>query len=123
MPQSLSLASLSYTRSGVGGLVPPSRQVVLKRSKLEVEEDEGTGLTPNLQIAQCLLHAATAGNDQRSNRKKGGGQGGEGASSWMEQHMATSYTATVDQSPSVVIRTDLHDVHLYVISNWVFDLI
>ena len=42
MPQSLSLASLSYTSSGVGGLVPLSRRVVLKRSKLEVEEDEGT---------------------------------------------------------------------------------
>ena len=27
----------------------------------------------------------------------------------MKQHMATSYTTTVNQSPSVVIHTDLHD--------------
>ncbi|KAL7546445.1 hypothetical protein ACHAWF_009779 [Thalassiosira exigua] len=32
-------------------------------------------------------------------------------------------TATVDHSPTIQLRTDLHDIHVYVISNWVFNLI
>jgi hypothetical protein len=34
-----------------------------------------------------------------------------------------SDTTAMDMSPSISLHTDLHDVHMYVISNWVFDLI
>lgn len=111
-PPSLSLANLS----GVDGSGPsPSRRVVLKRSKLEVEEDEGTGSTPKLLVARRLLHAA--GVDRREDRTKNGGRRRR------RLMTATSDTTVIDMSPSISLHTDLHDVHLYVISNWVFDLI
>ena len=115
-PPSLSLANLSYSRNmevdGCGsGPSPPSRRVVLKRSKLEVEEDEGTGSTPKLLVARRLLHV-----DRREDRTKKEGRR-------RRLMTATSDTTAIDMSPSISLHTDLHDVHLYVISNWVFDLI
>ena len=107
-PLSASLASLSYSKS----YITPSRRVVLKESKLEVEEDEGTGSTPKLTIAKRRLHSAGGNSCSRTNslaRITGG--------------LAMSSTATKDHSPTVSLRTDLLDVHLYVISNWIFELI
>ena len=60
-PLSASLASLSLSKSlSLDGEdnSPPSRRVVIKRSKLEVEEDEGTGSTPKLSIMKRHLHSA-----------------------------------------------------------------
>lgn len=33
-----------------------------------------------------------------------------------------SSTAAVDRSPTISLRSDLHDVHVYAVSNWVFEL-
>jgi hypothetical protein len=132
-PPSMSLANLSYSRSnssGGGGIMgvdggggpSPSRRVVLKRSKIEVEEDEGTGSTPKLLVARRLLHAA--GVDRREERLDKGGRMRMGGGGRRRRLMtATSDTTAIDMSPSISLHTDLHDVHVYVISNWVFDLI
>ncbi|KAL9189645.1 hypothetical protein ACHAXT_009320 [Thalassiosira profunda] len=106
-PLSASLASLSY--SDEGG--EPSRRVVLKRSKLEVEEDEGTGSTPKLSVAKRRLHSA------------GGNRGGRNGLANTMGGLSMAATATTDRSPTLSLRTDLSDVHVYVISNWVFELI
>jgi hypothetical protein len=113
-PLSGSLASLSFSKSlslNGGDHSPPSRRVVLKRSKLEVEEDEGTGSTPKLSIRKRHLH-------------KVGGRKNNGNSTLarITSGLSMSATASTDHSPSLSLRTDLHDVHLYVISNWVFQL-
>ena len=115
-PLSSSLASLSLSKSlSLNGndQSSPSRRVVLKRSKLEVEEDEGTGSTPKLGIMKRHLHSA------------GGRKRSVGISSLatITNGLSMSATASRDHSPSLSLRTDLHDVHLYVISNWVFQLI
>lgn len=81
-----------------------SRRVVLKRSKIEVEEEDGTGNTTKLIVGKSRLHAS------KTNLAS------------MMMNMANAPTASRDASPSLSLRTDLHDVHLYVISNWVFDL-
>ena len=108
IPQVLS-GSLAYSSKNQSGEEQlPSRRVVLKRSKLEVEEDEGTGSTPKLTIAKRRLHSANTGS---SNRRIGG------------KLSMLSSTSTKDHSPSISLRTDLQDVHVYVISNWVFELI
>jgi len=109
-PLSASLASLSYSKSCSA---TPSRRVVLKRSKLEVEEDEGIGSTPKLAVPKRRLHKGSSG----SNRRITGGGGG------LADMLSMSATATVDHSPTISLHTDLHDVHLYVLSNWVFQLI
>jgi hypothetical protein len=119
-PLSGSLASISYSKgSGDDAAFAPSRRVVLKRSKIEVEEDEGTGSTPKLTVAKRRLHAS------------GGVKHGKNSNSTNNSlaqllgglSMATNSTASIDPSPSLSLRTDLHDVHLYVISNWVFQLL
>ena len=115
-PLSSSLASLSLSKSlSLNGNEEssPSRRVVLKRSKLEVEEDEGTGSTPKLAIMKRHLHSA--GGRKRSV--------GISALATITNGLSMSATASRDHSPSLSLRTDLHDVHLYVISNWVFQLI
>eukprot|EP00804_Cyclotella_cryptica_P011291 CCRYP_007792-RA/>CCRYP_007792-RA protein AED:0.02 eAED:0.02 QI:109/-1/1/1/-1/1/1/533/587 len=90
-----------------------SRRVVLKRSKIEVEENDGTGNSTKLMVSKSRLHSgATTKKSRASNSSLLGGLS-----------MATAPTASIDASPSLSIRTDLHDVHLYVISNWVFDLL
>ena len=89
-----------------------SRRVVLKRSKLEVEEDDGTGTTTKLMVGKSRLHSVGV---QSNKRGLSGILGG--------LSMATAQTASRDASPSLSLRTDLNDLHLYVISNWVFDLI
>lgn len=115
MPLSTSLASLSYSKSSLNiTAVPPSRRVVLKRSKLEVEEDEGVGSTPKLVVPKRRLHSA-GGNRTKSKRNSLAQQ--------LMGQLSMSSTATQDFSPTISLRTDLHDVHLYVISNWVFQLI
>jgi len=111
-PLSASLASLSFAKglSFYGDdYSPPSRRVVIKRSKLEVDEDEGTGSTPKLSILKRHLH-------------KGCGRKNNGNYSLARITSGLSATASTDHSPSLSLRTDLHDVHLYVISNWVFQL-
>ncbi len=122
VPPSLSqsLASISFSKSStkLSSIPPPSRRIVLKRSKLEVEEDEGTGSTPKLTIPKRQLHSTGGGIRNRSNRINK-----NGALSRITGGLALSSTATVDYSPTLSIRTDLLDVHLYVISNWVFQLI
>ena len=122
MPQSGSLASLSYSRRSTISTTssshvrsPPSRRVVLKLSKLEVEEDEGTGSTPKLLVSRRRLHAA---DSDRRRAVSGGGSKMVGR----RPIGATSDTDSVDRSPSISLRTDLLDLHLYVISNWVFRL-
>mmetsp|Transcript_30414 Transcript_30414/g.64377 ORF Transcript_30414/g.64377 Transcript_30414/m.64377 type:complete len:787 (-) Transcript_30414:109-2469(-) len=122
-PLSTSLASLSYSKSFNGAVPPPSRRVVLKRSKLEVEEDEGIGSTPKLAVAKRRLHSAGA-----NHRTKGKSGASSSSATTLAQQLlmgglSMSATATVDHSPTISLRTDLHDVHLYVISNWVFELI
>ena len=126
VPSSLSLANLAYSRNNTMGVTGdgsssdgplPSRRVVLKRSKLEVEEDEGTGSTPKLLVARRLLHAA--GGNRREDRTKSSA----GRRRQRRIITATSDTTAMDMSPSISLHTDLHDVHMYVISNWVFDLI
>ena len=114
---SQSLASVSFSKISSATSPPPSRRIVLKRSKLEVEEDEGTGSTPKLIIPKRQLHSAGGGNRHygRSNKND--------ALSRITGGLALSSTSTVDYSPALSIRTDLLDVHLYVISNWVFELI
>jgi len=72
------------------------------------------GSTPKLVVPKRRLHAASAGG--RNNRKNGLGNSMGGL-------LSMSSTATVDHSPTISLRTDLHDVHLYVVSNWVFELI
>lgn len=118
-PLSASLASLSYSKSSASSAVttlpPPSRRVVLKRSKLEVEEDEGIGSTPKLAVAKRRLHASGSRKGKRSSNSA--------LLSGVMGQLSMSATATVDHSPTVSLRTDLHDVHLYVISNWVFELL
>jgi len=113
-PLSASLASLSFSKSlplNGDDHSPSSRRVVLKRSKLEVEEDEGTGSTPKLSIMKRHLHKAGGRkNDVNSTLAR------------ITSGLSMSATASRDHSPSVSLRTDLHDVHLYVISNWVFQL-
>ncbi|KAL7488982.1 hypothetical protein ACHAW6_014570 [Cyclotella cf. meneghiniana] len=89
-----------------------SRRVVLKRSKIEVEENDGTGNSTKLVVSKSRLHSGGINKKNVSNYSFIGGL-----------YMATAPTASIDASPSLSIRTDLHDVHLYVISNWVFDLI
>ena len=113
-PLSASLASLAFSKSlSLNGddKSPPSRRVVLKRSKLEVEEDEGTGSTPKLSITKRHLHKAS-GRKNNVNT----------AIARITSGLSMSATASKDHSPSLSLRTDLHDVHLYVISNWVFQL-
>eukprot|EP00986_Skeletonema_menzelii_P003751 scaffold1199_cov143-Skeletonema_menzelii.AAC.5 len=113
-PLSASLASLAFSKSlSLHGddKSPPSRRVVLKRSKLEVEEDEGTGSTPKLSIMKRHLHKA-GGRKNNVNT----------ALVRITSGLSMSATASKDHSPSLSLRTDLHDVHLYVISNWVFQL-
>lgn len=83
-----------------------SRRVVLKRSKIEVEEGDGTGNTTKLMVGKSRLHGV---------RKK--------VSIMGELNRATAPTAGRDASPSISLRTDLHDVHMYVVSNWVFELL
>jgi hypothetical protein len=114
-PSSGSLASPSYSRTSSASASAPSRRVVLKRSKLDVEEDEGTGSTPKLVVPRRRLHAA--GADMRGGGRMKGGEGGRRL-----PLVATSDTDSVDRSPSISLRTDLLDVHLYAISNWVFRL-
>jgi hypothetical protein len=83
--------------------------VDLKKSKLNVEEDEGTGSTPKLAVARRRLHAAGAD-------AHGGGRG-------RPPPLATaSDTNSVNRLPLVSLRTDLLDMHLYAILNWVFCL-
>ncbi|KAL7504508.1 hypothetical protein ACHAXN_003324 [Cyclotella atomus] len=96
---SFSSSSLKYDGGG--------RRVVLKRSKIEVEEGDGTGNTTKLMVSKRRLH----GGKTKSN--------GADITSWM----MNSATAGRDASPSISLRTDLHDVHVYVISNWVFELL
>lgn len=113
-PLSASLASLSFSKSlSLNGddSSPPSRRVVLKRSKLEVEEDEGTGSTPKLSVTKRHLHKA-GGRKNNVNS----------ALARITSGLSMSATASRDHSPSLSLRTDLHDVHLYVISNWIFQL-
>lgn len=113
-PLSASLASLSFSKSlSLNGddNSPPSRRVVLKRSKLEVEEDEGTGSTPKLSVTKRHLHKAGGRKNNVSS-----------ALARITSGLSMSATASRDHSPSLSLRTDLHDVHLYVISNWVFQL-
>lgn len=122
VPPSLSqsLASISFSKSSSKSSLlnpPPSRRIVLKRSKLEVEEDEGTGSTPKLSIPKRQLHSAGGGVNRHN------GMNTSGISSRIAGGLALSSTASVDYSPTLSIRTDLLDVHLYVISNWVFQLI
>ncbi|KAL7531574.1 hypothetical protein ACHAWF_003834 [Thalassiosira exigua] len=109
---SASLACLSHPK-GSAESVPPSRRVVLKRSKLEVEEDEGTGSTPKLTIPKKYLHYPGGNRTEGESGASAGGMGG----------LSISSTATVDHSPTIQLRTDLYDTHVYVISNWVFNLI
>lgn len=111
-PLSGSLASISHSKSGTGGPTP-SRRVVLKRHKIEVEEDEGTGSTPKLTVAKRRLHSSTGSSGRRGNT----------LAQLLGGNLSMSATATKDHSPTISLRTDLHDVHLYVISNWVFDLL
>ena len=122
IPQVLSgsLAQYSANKKQSGGEEQlPSRRVVLKRSKLEVEEDEGTGSTPKLTIAKRRLHSTTTAG---GNRRKGGK--GVGSNNTLRRQLSMlSTTSTNDHSPTISLRTDLQDVHVYVISNWVFDLI
>jgi hypothetical protein len=80
--------------------------VVLKSLKLEVEEDEGTGSTPKLLVSRRRLHAALYGPRGKDRRRV----------------EITSDTDAVDRSPTISLRTDLLDLHVYVISNWVFRL-
>ena len=103
------LHAITTTASNYGG----SRRVVLKRSKIEVEEDDGTGSTTKLIVDKSRLHDTTARRNSSNN---------PGSLSGM-LNTATAPTASRDASPSLSLRTDLHDVHLYVISNWVFDLL
>mmetsp|Transcript_3672 Transcript_3672/g.5578 ORF Transcript_3672/g.5578 Transcript_3672/m.5578 type:complete len:708 (-) Transcript_3672:1953-4076(-) len=113
-PLSASLASLSFPKSlSLNGddNSSPSRRVILKRSKLEVEEDEGTGSTPKLSIMKRHLHKAGGRKNNVSS-----------ALARITSGLSMSATASRDHSPSLSLRTDLHDVHLYVISNWVFQL-
>ncbi|KAL3763874.1 hypothetical protein ACHAW5_000420 [Stephanodiscus triporus] len=116
-PTSGSLASLSHSRrtTTTATTRPSSRRVVLKRSKVEVEVDEGTGSTPKLVVARRRLHAADV--DRRSDAVASRGAGRRPAV------VAASDTDASDRSPSMMIRTDLLDVHLYVVSNWVLRLI
>jgi len=107
--------SLASSLSSSSHCLDPSRRVVLKRSKIEVEEDEGTGSTPKITVSKSRLHST--GSIKRTSSKGalaqilGGG-------------LSMSSTATKDHSPTISLRTDLHDVHVYVISNWVvFDLL
>jgi hypothetical protein len=142
--------------SSASACLPPPRWVVLKRSKLDVEEDEGTGSTPKLAIARRRLRreaaAACCGRGLARGRagtaaaarcrirhqlrrqlavggcvarrrlhaegaeSRGGGRGRP------PPLAAASDTDSVDRSPSVSLRTNLLDVHLYAISNWVFRL-
>ena len=44
-------------------------------------------------------------------------------SSGISSGLALAATTSIDHSPTISLRTDLHDVHLYVISNWVFELL
>ncbi|KAL3770363.1 hypothetical protein ACHAWU_003583 [Discostella pseudostelligera] len=111
-----SLASVSFSKISTTS-ASPSRRIVLKRSKLDVEEDEGTGSTPKLTIPKRQLHSSGGGERRQSGRKNGS------ALSQISGGLALSSTATMDHSPTLSIRTDLLDVHLYVISNWVFELI
>ena len=102
-----SLAQSYAEDRGGRGPSPPApgpRRVVLKRNALEVEEDEGTGATPKLAVPKRRLHAAARG-------------GGGGAAA------ALPATAARDASPAVDLHTDLHDVHAYVLANWVFQLL
>jgi len=108
-PLSGSLASLKHSQSTDDA---PSQRVVLKRSKLEVEEDEGTGSTPKLAVAKRRLHAVGG----KSKPRIGAGFGGGGL-------LSMTSTAAFDKSPTISLRTDLHDVHVYAISNWVFQLL
>ena len=118
IPPSLSqsLASVSFSKTSTTS-PSPSRRIVLKRSKLDVEEDEGTGSTPKLTIPKRQLHSSGGGGNRHHGKKKGS------ALSQISGGLALSSTATMDHSPTLSIRTDLLDVHLYVISNWVFELI
>jgi len=84
-----------------------SRRVVMKRSKLEVEEDEGTGATPKAVLPKRRLHAYAA-------------MTGSGPDTNM---ISSTASPDLDRSPSVTVRTDLNDFHLYALSAWVFDLI
>jgi len=87
------LSSLACTLgSSSNSEAAPSRRVVLKRSKLEVEEDEGVGSTPKLVVPKRRLHAASAGG--RNNRKNGLGNSMGGL-------LSMSSTATVDHSPTI----------------------
>lgn len=102
------LHAITASAGNYGG----SRRVVLKRSKIEVEEDDGTGSTTKLVVDKSRLHDTA----RRKNRNYRGSLSGM-------LNTATAPTASRDASPSLSLRTDLHDVHLYVISNWVFDLL
>jgi len=101
-------------------ILMPSRRVILKRSKIEVEDDEGTGSTPKLTIHKRRLHASK-GRRSQFNTSNSGRSNTLGLPSGSALAMAS--TSSIDQSPTLSLRTDLHDVHLYVISNWVFQLI
>jgi hypothetical protein len=84
---------------------PPPHWVVLKRSKLNVEEVEGTMSTPKLAIARQQLHVA--GVDAHGGRR-----------GWPRLLATASNTNSVNHLPLVFLHTDLLDVHLYTISNW-----
>ncbi|KAL7473958.1 hypothetical protein ACHAXS_014297 [Conticribra weissflogii] len=101
-------------------ILMPSRRVVLKRSKIEVEEDEGTGSTPKLTIHKRRLHASKSRRSKtnNSNSRRANPLGLPSGNA-----LAMASTSSIDQSPTLSLRTDLHDLHLYVISNWVFQLI
>ena len=77
-----------------------------------VEEDDGTGSTTKSIFDKSRLHDTT---ERRNSPNYPGSLLGM-------LNMATAPTASRDASPSLSLRTDLHDVHLYVISNWLFDL-
>ena len=73
-PSSGSLASPSYWRTSSVSALAPSRRVVLKRSKLNMGEDECTGSTPKLVIPRRRLLAT--GADMRGGGRMKGREGG-----------------------------------------------
>ncbi len=82
-----------------------------------MEEDKGTRSTPKLAVARWQLRCKVVAACCGCGRARGGGQG------WPPPLAAVSDTNSVNCSPLVSLRTDLLNMHLYAILNWVFCLI